>query len=70
MDTSVAHLAGAMGKKTWILLDSNCDWRWHIKRTDSSWYPSVQLFRQQKIGDWPELLARVATALRKEITLR
>lgn len=69
MDTSVAHLAGAMGKKTWILLDSNCDWRWHIKRTDSSWYPSVQLFRQQKIGDWPELLARVATALRKEIVL-
>ncbi|MCE5287274.1 MAG: tetratricopeptide repeat-containing glycosyltransferase family protein [Pelosinus sp.] len=67
MDTSVAHLAGAMGKKTWLLLDVNSDWRWQLDREDSPWYASMRLFRQNRAGDWGEVLDRVADAL---VTLR
>jgi tetratricopeptide (TPR) repeat protein len=63
VDTSIAHLAGAMGKPVWLLLPFNSDWRWLMDRDDSPWYPSARLFRQRKFGAWPEVIARVQAAL-------
>jgi hypothetical protein len=59
VDTSVAHLAGTLGKQTWILLPFSPDWRWLLDRDDSPWYPSVKLYRQERIGDWDSVLERV-----------
>jgi len=63
VDTAVAHLAGALGRPVWILLPYNPDWRWLTEREDSPWYPSVRLFRQSAIGDWDEVIRRVADSL-------
>jgi ADP-heptose:LPS heptosyltransferase len=59
VDTSVSHVAGAMGKPTWVLLPSYGDWRWHYRREDSPWYPTARLFRRRFGGDWPEVVARI-----------
>ncbi len=70
IDTSVAHLAGAMGKPVWILLPYNCDGRWLLDRDDSPWYPSVRLFRQDSARSWPKVIAAVQTALHDRIQNR
>jgi tetratricopeptide (TPR) repeat protein len=63
VDTSVAHLAGALGKPVWILVSFAPDWRWLLQRDDSPWYPTVRLFRRSRFGDWNEVIADVARAL-------
>jgi tetratricopeptide (TPR) repeat protein/glycosyltransferase involved in cell wall biosynthesis len=64
MDTSVAHLAGALGKPVWILLCFTPDWRWMLEGEESPWYPTARLFRQEKAGDWEGVFGRVALALK------
>ena len=63
VDTSVAHLAGAVGKPVWTLLTFAPDWRWLLEREDCPWYPTMRLFRQERPGDWPGAVARAAEAL-------
>ena len=67
VDTSVAHLAGAMGKSVWVLLPANVDWRWMLEREDSPWYPSARLFRQQTVGDWTGVIESAANALQAQL---
>ena len=64
IDTSVAHLAGAMGKPVWILLNNSPDWRWLLDREDSPWYPTARLLRQSAFGNWQDVLTRVERELR------
>ena len=63
VDTSVAHLAGALGKPVWVLAQHSPDWRWMLDRTDSPWYPTMRLFRQPKPGDWPAVIQEIARAM-------
>jgi tetratricopeptide (TPR) repeat protein len=58
-DTSVVHLAGALGRKVWILLHYDAEWRWLADRADSPWYPSARLFRQRAPGDWDSVVDQV-----------
>lgn len=64
VDTSVAHLAGALGKPVWTLLSYDADWRWLLERNDSPWYPSMRLYRQASLGDWGPVIEEVAHDLR------
>jgi tetratricopeptide (TPR) repeat protein len=63
VDTSVAHLSGALGKPTFLLLSYNPDWRWLLERTDSPWYPTMKLFRQAQLGSWRSALEKVSADL-------
>jgi len=63
IDTSVAHLAGAMGKPLWLLLPDIPDWRWLLDRNDTPWYPSAKLFRQKRPGEWQPVIQSIADDL-------
>jgi tetratricopeptide (TPR) repeat protein len=62
-DTSPAHLAGALGRPVWVMLNSAPDWRWMLGREDSPWYPTMRLFRQKSVGNWEEVIVRIAAEL-------
>jgi Flp pilus assembly protein TadD len=67
IDSGVAHLAGAMGKPTWVMLPFSADWRWMSDREDCPWYPTVRLFRQSQAGQWDDVAAKAADALRRRL---
>lgn len=63
VDTSLAHLAGSMGRHCLVMLPFNPDWRWLLDREDSPWYPSIRLFRQKRLDDWTDVLREMRSAL-------
>jgi tetratricopeptide (TPR) repeat protein len=63
VDTSTAHLAGALGKPVWVLNRVDTCWRWLLNRADSPWYPTVKLYRQEKAGHWHDVVQRIRTDL-------
>jgi hypothetical protein len=65
VDTMVAHLAGALGKKVYLLLHTQADWRWLREREDSPWYPTMKLFRQSTAGDWAPAVSRLIGSLKE-----
>lgn len=67
VDTSVAHLAGAMAKKTFVLLASDADWRFMLKRNDCPWYPTMKLLRQERAGDWASVIGQVLEEVRTNL---
>jgi hypothetical protein len=64
IDTSVAHLAGALGKPVWVMLKFSSDWRWLLERSDSPWYPTMRLFRQIRSGGWGDVVEEVQAKLK------
>ena len=66
VDTAAAHLAGSLGRPTWLLLSFDLDWRWGRDGETTGWYPGIRLFRQKKSGDWADVVRRVLEALREE----
>jgi hypothetical protein len=69
VDTSIAHLAGALGKEVWVLLPFIPDYRWGLNRSDSPWYPSMRLYRQDRTRDWDLVISRVTLDLQKKYNL-
>ena len=63
VDTSVAHLAGALGKPVWLLNRFDTCWRWLLDRNDSPWYPTLRQFRQPRLGDWDSVMTALQAAL-------
>ncbi len=70
VDTSTAHLAGALARPLWVLLPFAPDWRWQLDRADSPWYPTARLFRQPRAGDWPAVITEVQRALEALVAAR
>jgi ADP-heptose:LPS heptosyltransferase len=62
-DTSIAHLAGALGRPTWIALPAVAEWRWLLERSDSPWYPNMRLFRQRRRRNWQSVVAALVAAV-------
>jgi ADP-heptose:LPS heptosyltransferase len=62
-DTAVVHLAGAIGVPVWVALTVTPDWRWLLQRSDTPWYPTMRLFRQQRLGEWDTVFASIAKEL-------
>ncbi len=69
-DTGPVHLAGALGRPIWVLLQHSPDWRWLLDRDDSPWYPSARLFRQPKADDWQSVVDRLTEELNRAISSR
>ncbi len=67
IDSSGAHLAGALGKPVWVMTSWVADWRWRLDREDNAWYPNARLFRQKKDEDWPAVVERMAEALKAAV---
>jgi hypothetical protein len=67
IDTGPAHLAGALGRPSWVFIPFAADWRWLMARPDSPWYPTMSLYRQEQRGDWTAEISRVAADLRRRI---
>lgn len=65
VDTSIVHLAGALGKPVWVMNRFNTCWRWLLERSDSPWYPSARIFRQSSLGRWDDVVLSVATELQE-----
>ena len=70
VDTSVAHLAGALAKRVWMLIPTPADWRWLTDRADSPWYPTARLFRQTAARRWEPVVAELHEALRRFVEER
>ena len=68
VDTSTAHLAGALGKPVWLLNRFDSCWRWLLYRSDSPWYPTLRIYRQQEPGDWDGVIYRVRADLAQMLT--
>ena len=69
-DTSIAHLAGGMGKKVWLLLRDVPYWTWGLEGETTFWYPSMRLFRQKERNNWQEVMERVSSTIKKEMEER
>jgi ADP-heptose:LPS heptosyltransferase len=70
VDTSVVHVAGALGKHVWVLLAFMPDWRWMLERSDTPWYPTMRFFRQKSRGDWAGVMREVKEAMEKRVQER
>jgi hypothetical protein len=68
VDTSVAHLAGTLGKETWLLLPFSPDWRWLQDSNETPWYPGMRLYRQRSVGRWQEVLDQIAVDLQHRLS--
>ena len=66
-DTSVAHLAGALARPTWVALKQVAEWRWLRDRDDSPWYPTMRLFRQTRRGEWSDVFAAMTAELKAHV---
>ncbi|HEY2414714.1 MAG TPA: tetratricopeptide repeat-containing glycosyltransferase family protein [Pirellulaceae bacterium] len=69
-DTSIAHLAGALGVAVWVVLPHVPEWRWLLDRSDSPWYPTMRLFRQKKAGDWKGVFEELEAAIQQQLALQ
>jgi ADP-heptose:LPS heptosyltransferase len=70
VDTSMAHLAGGLGKPVWVLIPWRANFFWLLERTDSPWYPTARLFRQKRVGDWSQPVQEMRDALRELVARR
>jgi hypothetical protein len=66
-DTATAHLAGGLGVPVWVALSAFADWRWFSDRSDSPWYPTMRLYRQSRLGDWPGVFSRMVSELKGHV---